>query len=250
VNVSRFICILSFSIIFASSVYSQSELKVISSLDWFFSVTDTTCLVDLNYLFPSFFRDEAELKRFIRDPRYFSLRRATDDTMAVDAIFLRAFDIADGDTRYAILLALFATMDHARFGIRIPLLGSLYIPLSFETLEIYKQRHTNLPRHLLPDSVGLRVSDKDKLQHFFGSALLMYETDSESLVEWFGNMLEKGEGLFVIGGLNDNRDKLANKLGREFGRRLLDGEDVLPSDVLWKKNIPNDAPVEYRNSMR
>jgi hypothetical protein len=234
VNVNRFIFTLSLYCIFAASAYSQSELKSVTSQEWFFPVDDTTCIIDPNYFFPSFFRDEAELKRFIRDPRYFTLRRAADDTIAVDAIFLRALEIADGDTRQALLIALFATMDHARFGIRIPLLGSLYLPLTFESLDVYKQRHTNLPRHLLPDSVGLRMSDKDKLQHFFGAALLMYETDSESLVEWFGTMLEKGEGLFVIGGLNDERDKLANKLGREFGRRLLDGEDVLPSDVAWK----------------
>jgi hypothetical protein len=199
-----------------------------------FSV-DTPALFDANDLLPTLIRDQILLKRYLRDPRFMDIRRLCTDTAAVDAIFLRAVEIADGDIRYALMIALLGSMDHFRLGIRIPLLGVLWLPLTTETDSVFRVRYSHLPRRVLPDSVGRTESDKDKLQHFFGSAYIAYLTNSRSLANFFGNAIEVGEDAFVVGGVNDDRDKFANRLGQEFGLRLLDEEDVLPSDVLWKE---------------
>jgi hypothetical protein len=188
------------------------------------------------FFLPALVRDQTTLKRYIRDPRFLALRRMCTDTAAADAIFLRALDIADGEIQYALLVALFGTMDHYRLGIRIPLLGVLNIPLTTESDSTFRVRYRNLPKRILPDSLGRTESDKDKLQHFFGSAFLAYFTHSRGLANMIGNMIETGEEAFVVGGANDDRDKFANRLGQEFGLRLLEGEELLPSDVLWHRS--------------
>lgn len=194
---------------------------------------DDHAWLDLSALLPGFIRDQIELKRFIRDPRFAALRVQCTDTTAIDAIFLRALEIADGDIQYALFIALFGTMDHYRLGLRIPLLGVLTLPLTTESESTFRLRHQHLPKHVLPDSVGAHESDKDKLQHFFGSAYLTYLTHSRGTANLIGNSIEVGEEAFVVGGANDDRDKYANHLGQLFGMRLLEGEDVLPSDILW-----------------
>ena len=199
---------------------------------WNYSDDDSS-LIDFNYVLPAVMRDEIALKHYIRDPRFLQLRRQCNDTMAVDAIFGRALEIADGATSHALLIATLATFDHFRLGIRIPIIGTLYLPLTAESEAHYKERYVHLPRRVLPDSIGRRRADRDKLQHFFGSAFLTYVFGSRSVARAFGDFVEWGEPLFIVGGDFDERDKYANRLGQEFGMRLLDGEEVVPSDVLW-----------------
>ena len=180
---------------------------------------------------PPFFRDEAFLKRYLRDERYFELRKLRGDTLAVDAIFDRAMLIADDDIAHALWIATFAVMDHHSLGLKIPLAGSLFLPLTTESDSLFRIRRTHLPKKILNDKI--RASDKDKLQHFFGSALIAYITNSGTLTRWIGDLLETGEESFVLGGRYDERDRMANEKGREFGLRLLRDSNVLPSDVLW-----------------
>ena len=203
---------------------------------WNYSDDDSS-FIDLGYVLPPLMRDEIALKHYIRDPRFVQLRRQCNDTMAVDAIFGRALEIADGATSQALLIATLATFDHFRLGIRIPVIGTLYLPLTAESEASYKERYIHLPRRVLPDSIGRRRSDRDKLQHFFGSAFLTYVFASRSVARAFGDFVEWGEPLFIVGGDFDERDKFSNRLGQEFGMRLLDGEDVWPSDVLWGKQL-------------
>ena len=203
--------------------------------DWDYSTEDSS-LISIQYFLPAVFRDESTLKRYIRDPRFQQLRRACSDTLAVDAIFARAFDIADGTMSHALLVAALATFDHFRLGIKIPLLGAIYLPLTIvESHKGFTERYAHLPRHVLPDKEGQRKRDRDKLQHFFGSAYLTYIFNSKTTANFFGDFVEWGEPLFIVGGDYDDRDKFANHLGQEFGMRLLDGEEVMPSDVLWRK---------------
>lgn len=199
-----------------------------------YPVDDESCIDGIDLL-PSIVRDQILLKRYIRDPRFLEVRRLCTDTSAVDAIFCKAMEIADDDIARALFVSLLGTMDHFRVGIRLPVLGVLWVPLTTETDAVFRVRHDHLPKRILPDSAGRTASDKDKMQHFFGSAWIAYVTNSPSLATMFGNLIESGEDAFVVGGVNDERDKFANTLGREFGRRLLDEEDVLPSDVLWKQ---------------
>lgn len=199
---------------------------------WYYGLDDSS-FFDTSDLLPSLFRNQLRLKEYIRDPRFFALRRSFDDTLAVDAIFDRAMLLSDGNVKEALWISLFSVMDHRQLGFRIPLLGTIRIPLTFESDSSFKLRRTNLPKRVLNDQN--RTTDKDKLQHFFGSAFLAYETNSDSFVEWIGNLLEMGEDKFVVDGTDDPRDRLANAKGREFGLRLLKDETVLPSDILWKK---------------
>lgn len=198
--------------------------------EWYYSTVEPT-LIDLTALFPSLISNEVRLKRYIRDDRFYALRKQYDDTLAVDAIFDQAMMMADGDVLEALLISTVAVMDHKRLGFNVPIIGSIFIPLTFEHDSLFRQRRTHLPKKILSDNN--RASDKDKLQHFFGSAFITYATNSNTIGEWIGDLFEIGEDRFVLGGRNDKRDKLANRKGREFGLRLLKEYDLLPSDVLW-----------------
>lgn len=206
-----------------------------SSNVWNYSVDDPS-LVDFSYFLPEVFRDESALKQYIRDPRFLQLRRIAGDTMALNMIFTRALEIADEDISLALLIAALATFDHFRLGIRTVIFGTIYLPLTLETDSSYRARYAHLPRRILPDSLGARKNDKDKMQHFFGSAYLTYAFNSKAMARAFGDLIEWGEPRLIVGGDIDDRDKFANRLGQEFGMRLLDGEDVLPSDVLWGRS--------------
>lgn len=215
----------------ASIILSQDHDSLWLNDDWYYS-TDDTSLIDLTNFLPSFLKDEAHLKRYLRDSRFYELRKSYDDTIAVDAIFDRAMLIADGDVKHALLICTFAVMDHRRLGLRVPVFGSIYLPLTTENDSLFRIRRTHLPKKLLDDN--RRASDKDKLQHFFGSAYVAYVFNSNTIARWIGDLLETGEQGFVLGGRIDTRDKLANEKGREFGLRLLRDARVLPSDILWR----------------
>jgi hypothetical protein len=199
--------------------------------DWYYSVETSSC-IDLTQFLPPLFRDEALLKRYLRDERFYDLRKSYDDTLAVDAIYDRAMLIAEGSIGHALLISTLAVMDHRRLGFRFPLIGALYFPLTFESDSLFRRRRTHLPKKVLNDNP--RASDKDKLQHFFGSAYITYATGSNLIAEWIGDLLETGEDRFVLGGRDDVRDRLANEKGRTFGSMLIRFPDLLPSDVLWE----------------
>ena len=221
-----------FFVISSFFLHAQSVPKESAWLndDWYYTSQESS-FIDFTEFLPSLIRNEVHLKRYIRDERFYLLRKEYDDTLAVDAIFDQALLLTEGNIKESLLLSMFAVMDHKRLGFNIPVVGSLYIPLTFESDSLFRLRRTHLPKKLLSDD--LLASDKDKLQHFFGSAFLAYETNSNSIVKWIGDLFELGENRFVLGGNNDPRDKMANAKGREFGLRLLKDETVLPSDVLW-----------------
>lgn len=226
---------LSIFIILSSPLLLQSQAIDQESIwlndDWYYSTEDPS-LIDLTNFLPPLFKDEAHLKRYLRDVRFYELRKQYDDTLAVDAIFDRSVLIAEGNIPHALLISTLAVMDHHILGLKIPIIGSIYFPLTFENDSLFRLRRTHLPKRLLSDN--LRSVDKDKLQHFFGSAYLAYVTNSNIISRWIGDLFEIGEDRFVLGGRSDLRDKLANEKGREFGLRLLRDEDILPSDVLWE----------------
>ena len=227
----------SFFILASSVLHAQSSETADSSTawlndEWYYGLDDSS-FFDSSSLLPDLFQHQVQLKEFIRDPHFYVLRKSYGDTLAVDAIYDRAMLLADGNVKEALWISLFSVMDHRSLGFRIPLLGTVRIPLTFESDSSFKLRRTNLPKRVLNDLN--KTTDKDKLQHFFGSAFLAFETNSDSFVEWIGNLLEIGENKFVVDGNDDPRDRLANAKGREFGLRLLKDETVLPSDILWKK---------------
>jgi len=196
---------------------------------------DDSAFISLIDILPPVFHDRSTLERYIRDPKFQRLRLRCGDTLAVDEIFAEAVGIADGSLGYALLIAALATFDHHRLGVIFPLIGTLYFPLDLDSRPDFVVRYTHLPRRVLPDSAGKYRRDRDKLQHFFGSAYLTYQMDSKSIAQFLGDFVEWGEPRFIVGGDYDERDRYANRLGQEFGMRLLDGEKVLPSDILWGK---------------
>ncbi len=212
---------------------SEADDSVWLNSDWYYSTGDSS-FIDLSGFLPSFLKNEIHLKRYLRDERFYILRKQYDDTLAVDAIFDHAMLLAEGNVKEALLLSLFAVMDHRQLGFKIPVVGSLYIPLTYENDSLFRLWRMHLPKKVLNDN--LRSSDKDKLQHFFGSAFLAYELNSNTIVRWIGDLLELGEDRFVLGGRNDVRDQLANERGREFGLRLHHEDGLLPSDVLWNRS--------------
>ncbi|MDD8018793.1 MAG: hypothetical protein PHP42_10510 [Bacteroidota bacterium] len=218
-----------------NNLFAQEKDSLWLNNDWYYSTEDSSAVIDFTNFLPPFFKDEAHLKRYVRDDKFFELRKLYDDTLAIDAIFDQAMLLADDDVAHALWIATFSVMDHRKVGLKVPVLGNVYLPLTSESDSLFRVRRTNLPKHVLSDYESKRVRDKDKLQHFFGSALITYLTNSSAIALWFGDLLEKGERSFVLGGRYDERDRMANALGREFGLRLLKDEQALPSDVLWQK---------------
>ncbi|MBP9211260.1 MAG: hypothetical protein KBF97_00600 [Bacteroidetes bacterium] len=197
---------------------------------WYFDA-GPAALTDAARFLPPVFREGVLLKRYIRDDRFYQLRKSFDDTLAVDAIYDRALHLTEGDIGMALLVAAIAVMDHRQLGLKIPLLGTVYLPLTMESDSLFKVRRTNLPKRILTD--GPKAVDKDKLQHFFGSAFLAYAVNSPIFAEHVGDWVEEWEQRFVLGGKKDRRDQAANALGREFGFGLQKDPEILPSDILW-----------------
>ncbi len=107
-----------------------------------------------------------------------------------------------------------------------------YVPLSNESQEEFDLRVSMLPSRLYPDTPPGAAGDHDKLQHFFGSAFLTVAFESESGADRTGVFVEEGEEIFIVGGVNDERDLRADRDGRRFGRALLEDNRLFPSHYL------------------
>jgi hypothetical protein len=108
----------------------------------------------------------------------------------------------------------------------------LWFPLTGEFSEEYWTRVQALPVRVADDSPAAPGGDRDKLQHFFGSALLAYLSESGEQVDRFGEFVEQGEEQFIVGGVMDERDLEADRRGRNFGFCLLERRDARPSAFL------------------
>lgn len=184
---------------------------------------------------PRIIQDVNAMRAYVRDGRFVELTRRCGDMRAVDAIYLRALKIAEYNIGRALFLSMIACVEHQHLDLRMPLVGSVRMPLSFEEDSLFKERMNNLPGRLYPDTPNDAHGDKDKLQHFFGSAYLAYASESPDFARSTGNVVEWGEAQFVVGGADDPRDRRANKQGVRFGHDLLSVKTLLPSDYL---NLP------------
>jgi hypothetical protein len=179
---------------------------------------------------PRIVQDVNAIRAYVRDRRFAELMQRCGDMRAVDAIYLRALKIAEYNIARALFLSMIATVEHQNLDLRLPLVGSMRMPLSFEVDSLFKARIRNLPARLYPDTPHDDHGDKDKLQHFFGSAYLAYASESPEFARSTGNVVEWGEAQFVVGGADDPRDRRANKQGARFGHDLLSVKALLPSD--------------------
>ncbi len=181
---------------------------------------------------PRIVQDVNAIRAYVRDRRFAELTRRCGDMRAVDAIYLRALKIAEYNIGRALFLSMVACVEHQNLDIRMPLVGAVRMPLSFEADSLFKARIANLPARLYPDTPNDTHGDRDKLQHFFGSAYLAYVSESPEFSRSTGNVIEWGEAQFVVGGADDPRDRRANQQGARFGHDLLLVKTLLPSDYL------------------
>ena len=179
---------------------------------------------------PKAVHDLEDLKGFIRSSEFASIRRQYGDLYAVDAIFDHAMRASWNNVYEALIVSLVCTMEHRMFGVRLPLIGPLlWFPLTSEFQEDFQARVKALPRNLYADTPQDPEGDRDKLQHFFGSAFLAYLCESRDSADRVGSFIEWGEEQFIVGGVSDARDMRANRQGEEFGFRLLQDRNLHPS---------------------
>lgn len=185
-----------------------------------------------NAVTPQIIIDTKEARGYVRDPRFRELTHRCGDLRAVDAIYQKSLRVAEYNVGRGLLIAMMAVLEHQQIHMRMPIVKSVELPLSFEQDSMFAQRVRNLPKRVYPDSPTTEEGDKDKLQHFFASAYLAYASESTDIARGAGNVVEWGEAKFVVGGANDPRDRRANKQGEAFGRDLLVVKNLLPSDYL------------------
>ena len=182
------------------------------------------------FLFPKVFADSDMLREYVRDPAFAALRQRFGDLAAVDSLFARARGLSWGNDAEALLIAFAATLDHRRFGVKTPIPGVvLWFPLTSELDDEFDARVCALPLSLYPDTPETPGGDRDKLQHFFGSAAITYICESRDPAARVGDFIEWGEDRFVVDGLLDERDVRANWQGQQFGLRLLSDPSAAPS---------------------
>ena len=182
---------------------------------------------------PFLFKNISDLKYYIRGDKFSEYKLQNGDLEAVDEIYRTALHLTRGNTGIALLICTFATLDHYTLGIKIPIFN-IYIPLTDETKEEYKQRVNNLPTQIYTNSPKTQSGDRDKLQHFFGSAFLVYVLESQTPANTYSEFIEKFEERYIKNGNYDLRDLIANEDGQRFGLQLSKNQNTLPSDILKK----------------
>lgn len=185
-----------------------------------------------NVLTPQLIKDTRAMRSYVRDPRFAELRRRCGDLRAVDGIFQKALRVSEFSIGRALFLAMLASLEHQTVHVDMPVAGAVGLPLTFEEDSLFQARVRNLPTRLYDDSPGGEAGDRDKLQHFFGSAYLAYASGSPEFARATGNFVEWGEARMIVGGVDDDRDRRANKQGETFGHDLLYVKTLLPSDYL------------------
>jgi hypothetical protein len=179
---------------------------------------------------PDLIKETRQVRAYVRDQRFAELVKRCGDVRAMDFLYLKALRISDHNITRALFLSMVGCLDHQNVDLKVPLLGTLGVPLTFEEDSLYKARHENLPSRLYDDTPP--EGDKDKLQHFFGSAYIAFASESRELARTSGDLVEWGEAKFVVGGVDDPRDRRSNKQGERFGHDLLSVKNLLPSDYL------------------
>jgi hypothetical protein len=179
---------------------------------------------------PDIIKETKQIRAYIRDQRFAELVKRCGAVRAMDFIYLKALKISDHNLTRGLFLSMIACLDHQNVDLKVPLIGVVDLPLTFEEDSLFKARHRNLPSRLYSDTPP--EGDKDKLQHFFGSAYIAFASESRELARTSGDLIEWGEAQFVVGGVDDPRDRRSNKQGERFGHDLLSVKNLLPSDYL------------------
>jgi hypothetical protein len=200
----------------------------------------------LTLVIPRGVKDTWRLKRYLRSEKFSDEKSREGDTRAIDAIYERALEITHGDVSEALFISALSTMEHKTVGVRFPIVKlPVYFPLSSESDSVFRYRVAQLPSHFYVDSPPGDYGDKDKLQHFFGSAFLAYCSRSRGFANFIGDFIEWGEDEFIIDGVDDPRDRRANHEGQEFGLTLGDRLDALPSEFFQVQLVMTGSRTDW-----
>jgi len=176
-------------------------------------------------------QDAVLLRDYVTSDEFAAVRKTQGDRRAVNVLFRTALRMSLNNTGEALLICFFASIEHRTVGFNLPLLGPiLWLPLTGEFEEDFQERVEALPFALYADTPP--EGDRDKLQHFFGSAYLTILIESPDDAESVGDFIEWGEEQFIVGGVNDVRDKRANRQGQRFGKALMDNLNALPMEFM------------------
>lgn len=187
------------------------------------------------FVIPKFLQDLHRFRNYVRGEEFAQFRRLYGDLHAVDALFDQAMRLCWNNPYEALLLCLLVTLEHRRLTISLPLVGGLIsLPLAPDFEEDFVTRICALPSKLYADSPTGRAGDRDKLQHFFGSAFLALLTESRSAAENTGVALELLERRFVRDRGPDERDIRSNRQGQQFGIALIHDRSCMPSGFLTR----------------
>jgi hypothetical protein len=230
-----YIAVLVLLLYFGSAAIAQCDGKPgPDGLTWNFDEAEKESFSLLRFIggvfTPDIIKETKQIRAYIRDQRFAELVKRCGAVRAMDFIYLRALTISDHNISRGLFLSMIACLDHQNVDVKIPIIGVLDLPMTFEEDSLFKARYANLPSRLYDDTP--REGDKDKLQHFFGSAYIAYASESRELARTSGDLIEWGEARFVVGGVDDPRDRRANKQGERFGHDLLTVKNLLPSDYL------------------
>ena len=217
-------------ICFSNQGTAQQTSIAQDSLSRYFQFDESSTFGFLTSYFPPFFIQHGmELKSFIRSRTFDAIRRKYGDLKAVDAIFIRAMKITNENTAVSLLISAIAYFEHRTVHLKVPIFA-LVFPLTNESEKEFTRRVKNLPAKIYSDTP--LNGDRDKLQHFFGSAFLAFIFESRQPAERFGDFIEEGEDAFLVDGALDERDMRANRQGQEFGLALLNNIHRVPSEFI------------------
>ena len=188
---------------------------------------------------PKTLQDAYQLKDYVCSDEFAVFRRRHGDVISVDAIFHEAMRLSWNNVYEALLISLLVSLEHRRVEFRVPLIGLVIpLPLTPEFEDEFNRRVECLPSKLFPDSPRTPFGDKDKLQHFFGSAFVTYVAESGEGADRLGTFVELGESRYVVGEVIDTRDIRTNRNGQQFGLALLADKQTRPSEFIlpvWQK---------------
>ena len=178
-------------------------------------------------LVPDGIREGYDMRDYIASPEFGIFDSSNAAEAVFDEIYYTAEVYAHGDPSNSLLSAAFGVIEHEYLPIAF--FGSeIRIPLTSENHARFALRCSHLPAHIYHTAEG----DRDKLQHFFASAWLKEALGMDWLARLAGTLVEVGEDLFLVGGVEDPRDLHANHDGIRFARHTEGNMDDPPEQSL------------------
>jgi hypothetical protein len=153
IPISRFILFGFYCLILCQDINAQSnDSEQTDSTSWNYNGKDMGgCSIGdfISDVFtPRILADTKNIRAYIRDERFQMLRLRYDDMRAVDAIYLRSLKIADYQVARALFLSFLAVLEHLNVEVKLPILRSITVPLSFEAASVFYARIEHLPTHI------------------------------------------------------------------------------------------------------